>query len=41
MERRRLAGMKPASLAHHRKVKRFKQGVFILSPNFLLCKDFG
>jgi hypothetical protein len=25
MERRRLAGMKPASLSHHRKVKKFKK----------------
>ena len=24
MERRRLAGMKPASLSHHRKLKKFK-----------------
>jgi hypothetical protein len=25
MERRRLAGMKPASLFHHRKIKKFKK----------------
>ena len=25
MERRRLAGMKPASLSHHRKIKKFKK----------------
>jgi hypothetical protein len=25
MERRRLAGMKPASLSHHRKLKKFKK----------------
>jgi hypothetical protein len=27
MERRRLAGMKPASLFHHRKIKKFKKNL--------------